>query len=124
MNTKRRSKKILGKKVFVYRNLHRSCFSVKDCSTGLVIAHVDTIVLENCQFKVSQAGRARVLKEKRKNVHAGVVGVCIGLSGRDLKTAVGYNPYKYENFVVRESESKITEAKKVVIGKKGLTASL
>jgi hypothetical protein len=53
------------------------CWSVKSLEgdhKGKVIAHVDNIIVANPTFKVSEAGRQRVFKEKRKNVHAGVVG--------------------------------------------------
>ena len=49
------------KKVFVYRNLHKKCYSVKDWKTKKVIAHVDNIFLKDAVFKVSEAGRQRVL---------------------------------------------------------------
>jgi hypothetical protein len=47
-------------KVFVYFNLHRKCWSVKALegpSKGRVIQHTDDIILSNCTFKVSEAGR-------------------------------------------------------------------
>lgn len=67
-------------KVFVYRNLSQNCWSLKmmegECK-GRVIAHAEEVMLINAVFKVSEAGRQRVLKEKRKNVHAGVEADCI-----------------------------------------------
>jgi hypothetical protein len=88
---------------FVYFNLHRHCFSVKSLSTGRVIAHADTITLKNASFKVSEAGRQRVLREKRKNVHAGVVGDWDNsvLEKRQMplfSRRVSYNPYKASTF--------------------------
>ena len=62
------------RKVFVYYNLHQHMWSVKDIKTGRVICHQYEVQLYNATFKVSAAGRARVLKERRKNVHAGVQG--------------------------------------------------
>ena len=63
-------------KYFVYYNLHKHLFSCKNKKTGLVNKDLysTSLKLSNCQFKVSEAGRQRVLKEKRKNVHAGIVG--------------------------------------------------
>jgi hypothetical protein len=62
-------------KVCIYRNLHKNCWSVKNRRTGRVIAHRNHIVLSNgAIFKVSIKGRERVLREKVKNVHAGVWG--------------------------------------------------
>jgi hypothetical protein len=105
-------------RVFVYFNLHRKCFSIKALEgdrKGRVVAHRDTVVLENCRFKVSEAGRQRVLREKRKNVHAGVSGTWAE-TVRDnadfehlsiLGRAVTYNPYKYDSFVIRATEHPI-----------------
>lgn len=106
-------------RVFVYFNLHKKCFSIKaleGAMKGKVIAHRDVVVLENCKFKVSEAGRQRVLREKRKNVHAGVTGVWDEMSKRDeadfvalsiLGRQVTYNPYKYASFVIKVPEQPI-----------------
>ena len=111
-----------GQKVFVYRNLHQKCFSVKDLETGLVIAHVDFVSLTDCQLKVSESGRQRVLMEKQKNVHAGVVGTWVKPSRRKLTTSVFYNPYKYKTFTRIKEQTPILTAKKVNISLKELTA--
>jgi hypothetical protein len=91
---------VSGMKVRVYRNLHKKCLSVQAKVNGAwkVIDHVDQITLVDVSFKVSQAGRDRVLREKRKNVHAYVCGTVatfpIALQGRK----VSYNPYKADTF--------------------------
>ena len=105
-------------RVFVYFNLHKKCFSIKALEgdrKGRVIAHSDTVVLEGCKLLVSEAGRQRVLREKRKNVHAGVTGVwtesvrdtadfdALSVTGRQ----VTYNPYKYAQFVIKATEQPI-----------------
>jgi hypothetical protein len=64
-------------KVFVYFNLHKRVFSVKALEgkdKGRVIGHRTSLAIYSPTFKVSEAGRQRVVREKRKNVHAGVVG--------------------------------------------------
>lgn len=64
-------------RVFMYFNLHRHCWSLKALegpSAGRVVAHAASVKLTGCTFRVSEAGRQRVLAEKRKNVHAGIVG--------------------------------------------------
>lgn len=105
-------------RVFVYFNLHKKCFSIKALEgdrKGRVIAHRDVVVLENCKFKVSESGRQRVLREKRKNVHAGVTGVWMDdareQSHFEFLTIVGrqvtYNPYKYSSFVIKVPEQPI-----------------
>jgi hypothetical protein len=105
-----------AKPVYVYKNLHKDCWSVKQ--DGLVKLHTNDITLYDCRFKVSVAGRERVLKEKRKNVHAGVhgyienwVGGFDKLSweeGHPTAEAVTYNPYKYKTFVFKGDKGSIT----------------
>jgi hypothetical protein len=93
-------------RVFVYRNLHKNCLSVRNIKTGLVIAHVDSVTLKNVKFKVSAKGRERVLREKTKNVHAGVEGEWV-LDSITPDTAswrkVVYDPYKFSSFVDEKS---------------------
>lgn len=100
-------------KVFVYKNLHKNQFSVKALEgpmKGLVVAHRNYVVLTDVQGKVSQAGRARVLKEKCKNVHAGLVGYWADqdmdihdLVEEKVDSFITYNPYLYDSFVYKES---------------------
>ena len=103
-------------RVFCYFNLHRKCFSIKaleGVNKGRVVAHRDNVLLFNGTFKVSEAGRQRVLKEQRKNVHAGVVGymyddmLAPALACGDRVT---YNPYKYKSFVLADSGQEATAA--------------
>lgn len=93
-------------RVFVYRNLHKKCLSVRDIKSRRVIAHVDSIALEDVRFKVSEKGRNRVLLDKVKNVHAGVEGFWVaGEVPKDLggyRKAV-YDPYKYTSFVASDT---------------------
>ena len=108
-------------RVFVYFNLHRKCFSIKALEgdrKGRVVAHSTTVLLEGCKFKVSEAGRQRVLREKRKNVHAGVTGTWINAdrveSCYEFLSMVGrqvsYNPYKYDSFVIKATEQTVDRA--------------
>lgn len=101
-------------RVFVYFNLHKKMWSVKALSgpnKGRVIAHSDTVQLRNAIGRVSEAGRQRVIKEQRKNVHAGIVGELVsfdvhsGFHGE----ALTYNPYKYSSFIFRATEKPFTE---------------
>jgi hypothetical protein len=116
----------LSGKVFVYFNLHRKCLSVKaleGAHKGRVIAYADTIVLHGATFKVSEAGRQRVIREKRKNVHAGVTGYIVGLNPcgyfidaiKNIGSPVKYNPYKYTSFVHAVNETPVHEARHVAI---------
>jgi hypothetical protein len=113
----------LGEKVFVYRNLHRKCYSVKSVRTGRVIAHVDSIDLIDVRFKVSEAGRQRVLKTKQKNVHAGVVGYIADVSLLCQSSKVTYNPYRFDSFIRKDNEMPIYEAKIAHIDASGITVA-
>jgi len=101
-------------KVFVYFNLHKKVFSIKALEgpdKGRVIAHRRQLVLHDVIFKVSEAGRQRVLRERRKNVHAGVVGKWVNdLISVDHKTQVTYNPYKHDSFITKHNEKPIRQA--------------
>ena len=93
---------VLNKDVEVYYNLHKKCLSVR--KRGLVIDHVSSILLKNARFVVQPAGRKRVLKEKRKNVHAFVRGERVAVASFDGKSErITYNPYKYKSFVSVET---------------------
>ena len=94
-------------KVFVYFNLHMKMWSVKALEgpqKGRVIARTFYVPLRDVQPKVSQKGRDRVLREKRKNVHAGLVGHMLDWPitpkyDRHIPdTEITYNPYKSGNF--------------------------
>lgn len=113
-------------KVFVYFNLHRKCFSIKALegpNKGRVVAHSDKVLLSDGVFKVSEAGRQRVLRERKKNVHAGVVGQW-DETGTDLisidrvtinGTPITYNPYKYDTFVHLYGEHPIKTGRLVAL---------
>jgi hypothetical protein len=96
------------RKVFVYRNLHKDCWSVKALDgefKGRVIYHAKEIPLWDCKFKVSEAGRQRVLRERSKNVHAGVVGYMYDdmlAPAVQAPIRITYNPYRYNSFVTAE----------------------
>lgn len=87
----------LNTKVQVYRNLHKNCFSLR--SDRKVWAYAESVLILYPRFKVSEAGRQRVLREKRKNVHAFVEGLLIE-KPVELKMAgqFTYNPYRHGYF--------------------------
>lgn len=87
---------------FCYRNLHKKgvVYSIKDWKTKLVTGYSSLIYFKDVELKVSQAGRKRVLKERRKNVHAGVKGELINSLPESLPwIKARYNPYETETFV-------------------------
>ena len=99
-----------GLAVEVYWNLHKHVFSVRDRKTGLVIGHCDEVKLHTVRFRVFEPGRQRVIRQKRKNVHAFVRGTirdgsalidagCFG----DGSEVARYNPYDGPHFVTASS---------------------
>ncbi len=104
-------------RVFVYYNLHRKLWSVRALEgprKGLVIHHATSVLLGgDVRPKVSQKGRERVIRDKRKNVHAGITGHLVwhnGTEGTDEVLFPGpetrevtYNPYKYTSFVYSDT---------------------
>ena len=108
-------------KVEVYRNLHRNCCSVRH--NGRVISHVDSVDLKNATLVVQPAGRAKVLRENRKNVHAYIKGTVTLLSDDRVNNIpthkVTYNPYRYSSFVLADTEQPITTADNVRLTKDG-----
>tara|TARA_Y100000593_G_C4242328_1_gene302798 strand:- start:438 stop:881 length:444 start_codon:yes stop_codon:yes gene_type:complete len=76
---------------------------------GKVVDRVDHIVIKDPVFVVQPAGRARVLREGKKNVHAFVRGtwstrgahaqwLCTREGKRHRGRMVTYNPYKSDRF--------------------------
>lgn len=64
--------------VEVYRNLHKKCYSIRQ--KGRVLYHANSVVMRDCEFRVQQGGRRRVLQERKKNVHAYIKGDMITAS--------------------------------------------
>ena len=106
-------------KTEIYRNLHKKCFSVRQ--RGRVVGHLmddptEHVLLKDVKFAVQPAGRRKVLREKRKNVHAFVRGDMVSPHSvpypelDEFKREVTYNPYYYRTFYFKESELGITHA--------------
>ncbi len=128
-------------KVFVYRNLHTSKWSIKALEgehKGLVIGHAVDILLSNVTPKVSKSGRERVLRTRKKYVHAGLVGTlvacegvtwrkelsgdtfcnldarCVRLYSGEAGTLISYNPYRCGAFVSADYGHEFLRAKHVL----------
>lgn len=124
-----------GQRVFLYFNLHKQCLSLKAMSgpnKGRVIGYATEVQLDDVELKVSQSGRNRVLEEKAKNVHAGLIGNLKSLTPWETKSPLGfkslsdderecgfisatYNPYKYNSFVLYPAETPVFKAKACLV---------
>ena len=107
------------KQVRIYRNLHKKLYSVQEKVDGRwkVVGHTNNINLVNATFKVSEAGRQRVLREKRKNVHAVIIGERWPFIPKAFcfRDEVTYNPYKAAHFIIKDGELPLDKAKYVQI---------
>ena len=94
------------KRAYVYFNLHKKVWSVRQ--GGLVKFHCSRVNLKDCQMVVQPAGRAKVIREKKKNVHAFVRGYLCG-DERAIHAFcwddIYYNPYKTDTFVDFQGQS-------------------
>ncbi len=107
-----------NKPVKIYKNLHNGLFSVMQ--NNLVVAHIESFILNNVIFKVNDAGRQKVLKEKKKNVHAFVTGYIKEINCRDddlissnWHTQVRYNPYITSTFFIGINKTPITKTERL-----------
>ena len=118
-------------KVDIYRNLHKDCWSVRSrerSNYGRVVGHVHCAVLKDAKFVVSQAGRDRVLREKRKNVHAVVRGNLLDSKSGNTRwpwpvlldllpmKRVAYHPYRKDSFFWTDTEKPVDRSSLVLFG--------
>ena len=88
-------------RVRVYWNLHKKCWSVQCCKSNKVVLHANELTLTKCNFVVRKAGQKRVREERRKNVHAFVVGEITEAHPYRMPDnwRVSYNPFKNDTFM-------------------------
>jgi hypothetical protein len=69
------------------------------------VCHAPHVTLRDVEFRVQPAGREKVRREGRKNVHAYAVGTIVkveqfwGAAMLDEAVSVRYNPYVNETFI-------------------------
>lgn len=118
-----------------YFNLHKKVWSIRDRKTRRVIGHAKTVGLRDVTFRVSEPGRQRVLRDKRKNVHAFASGELVSFDGTELVSdlgrpvrledleAVSYNPYKAGHFYRKADDAPVHSAELVMLAGRGVYAS-
>lgn len=135
-------------KVFVYYNRREKLWSIKALDgpeRGRVLAHAYKVLLRDCTFKVSEAGRQRALRERRNSVHSGVVGTLDGFAGFATQAGerrvqyrglwddtdreyeryakrhgetVRYDPYEASTYVTADVGEPVHEAEMVYLGER------
>ena len=87
-----------NKRVYVYFNLHRNVFSIRQ--SNRVKRHAKQLCLKDVRYLVQPAGRSKVLETGVKNVHAGLSGYFVDrVPVPAVSFDVTYNPFKYSTFV-------------------------
>ena len=107
------------KKVRVYWNLHKKCWSIQDAKSGLVIDHRYDITLVLAKLVVRKGGQKRVREEGKKNVHAFAVGYIAQEQDIDSSAyhhKVSYNPYKNDFFMRSSAELGSEEVSRDFVG--------
>ena len=125
------------KRTKVYFNLHKKLWSMKSMDSGpdygRVKEHAEVVHLFNVVPKVSDAGRERVRREGKKNVHAGLVGSIQCFSehkkhmdyyyryyidnkrSAPLWREITYNPYKHTGFVYKDDTTPFRGANEALL---------
>ena len=106
----------------LYRNLHRNAFSlqsyIKEKRGYRVLLRSKILILMDVKFKIYETGRQKVIKEKRKNVHAYVEPVWFEEVKKDIDVSrfreIYYNPYEFDSFVYKDTLEKVDTAFRVL----------
>jgi hypothetical protein len=101
----------------IYRNLHKGNFSIQsyieDKRGYRVTDRASTVILVDCTFRIYEAGRQKVIKEKRKNVHAYVEAISYRHIKGDVDVSslreIYYNPYNLDSFVYKDTGERVVK---------------
>lgn len=114
----------INKPVSIYRNLNKQgvWYSIKQ--GGMVVAHSQHISVRDVCFNVNENGRQRVIKERRKNVHATIKGFIVENEiNPPVNVSIRYNPYIFANFFYTNNDQKqvtVKEAELIVLDNLGM----
>lgn len=102
----------------IYRNLQTGTMSIqqKVDKSWLVVGHLTNAAIEYPKFHISQAGKARVIRDKRKNVHAWAEGRLVGISADSSNLQeVYYCPYNTDQFLWKNTREPIESTSLLVV---------
>jgi hypothetical protein len=116
--------------VRVFKNLKHGCYSIMQ--RGAVRASARQVRLCDVEFRVREAGRQRMLRERRRNVHAFAVGRLVDYvhpdDSRNIEPITGrgafYDPYRFPSFVDRETNAPVTAVRVAQLDENGVVYSL
>jgi hypothetical protein len=108
-------------KYYTYRNLNFGTnFSTKH--HGIVINYFEYAIIKDGQFRVSDAGRERCLREQKRNVHAFIASTAeptaverAMLPPAHKLAEVKYNPYRANTFINTKTGNAISTARAIYL---------
>ena len=103
--------------VRVFKNLKHGCYSIMQ--RGVIRASARQVRLQDVEFRVRETGRQRMLRERRRNVHAFAVGRLVDYvhpdDSREIAPIMGrdafYDPYRFPSFVDGETNAPVTNVR-------------
>jgi len=112
--------------VRVFMNLKYGCYSIMQ--KGVIRASAKQVRLEHVTFRVREAGRLRMLREQRRNVHAFAVGRLLDYvhpsEARELESMSGrgvyYNPHEAGAFLDCDTRTPVPSAGLVQFNEHGV----
>jgi len=114
-------KPLKGERVQIYRNLNTGTLSMraKTSKGWRVVGHPKSVEIGSAVFVVRKAGRERVIREQRKNVHAWIEGELLGEDPEgQLEYRAKYNPY--ENAYWVGDGKRVAVANRVIVRSDGM----
>jgi hypothetical protein len=109
----------IHEKVRIYRNLNNGRMSIqaKVRESWKVVGHVQNAILQDVQFRISEAGRQRVIRDGCKNVHAWGEGILLAEFDTSINAAIDltYNPYLNATFIQRDTDIPIMQCRFLVV---------
>lgn len=113
--------------VRVFRNWKRGCWSIMQ--DGVLHASARQVRLADVEFLVRESGRRRMLRERRKNVHAYAVGRLVDWvhpdEHRDTAALDGrgviYDAWRFASFVDGETHAPVRRSGAVRLDEVGVT---
>ncbi len=124
-----KSGKVIDKNlpVRVFKNLKHGCYSIMQ--RGVIKASAKQVRLSDVEFRVRESGRQRMLRDKRRNVHAFAVGRLMDYvhpgDDRELGRITGrgafYDPTRFSSFVDRETNAPLTRVSVAHFDEDGVT---
>lgn len=116
----------LTKPVRVFKNWKHGCYTIMQ--DGRPKASARQVRLGEVEFRVRESGRQRMLRNRRRNVHAYAIGRLLDFvhpeEARELEGMAGrgvfYDPYHFASFVDGETRAPVTFASAAQFDERGV----